>query len=157
MQVIKYKNTKRGGMPVTFPVGCKSKSAVTHHKVANPYLELTDEEATILVDLDPHNFEMADPKEYSAWLKGQGRGVSHVVDPTASLTDEELEAALAARKKMKGPRKIVPKDPPKAKAPVAAVPKPKAKAARKAKPKPPSVPVEPAGAPDSDETPPEAA
>ncbi len=70
MKTVKYKNDKMGGMPVHFPIGCKSKGAITHHKVANPFLELTDAEADKLVEIDARNFELASAEDVKADAEG---------------------------------------------------------------------------------------
>jgi hypothetical protein len=79
--VVKYKHKMQGGMPVHFPVCSKSMSGITHHKVANPYLELTQEEADLLVSTDPHNFEHADPADYKAWQKSGGKHADPIQNP----------------------------------------------------------------------------
>lgn len=58
---VRYKGRKEL-MPVTFPVGEKRKSAIKEIKFADPYIDLTDDEARLLVELDPVNFEIVKPR-----------------------------------------------------------------------------------------------
>lgn len=114
MGCVKYKGQKRGGMPVHFPIGCKSSSAITHRKTANPFLKLTDSEADKLVEIDPGNFAHATDKEVAEYEKDQAstgklRGAS---GPLGCLSDEELEAEVAARRRFKAELKRLPKEKP---------------------------------------------
>jgi hypothetical protein len=61
--IVKYKGKKPGGMPVTFPIGCKSAHAVKKTVVLNPFAEMAAADARKLVALDPHNFELVDLAE----------------------------------------------------------------------------------------------
>ena len=96
MTHIKYKNKKDGGMPVSFPIGAKQKSAITHTKKANPYLEMSDEEATKLVILDPQNFEIADAEEVAKASE------KNSVAPAAEAGEEAKPGKKGAPKAKKG-------------------------------------------------------
>lgn len=49
---VKYLGSKKGGMHVSFPIGEKSPSAVKEVKVANPFLEMSREDAEKLVSFN---------------------------------------------------------------------------------------------------------
>ena len=59
MPGVKYKNHK-DAMPVNFPIGARSLSEISQVRFADPYLEMSDEDALKLVELDPYNFELWD-------------------------------------------------------------------------------------------------
>lgn len=52
MTILKYIGKKIGGLAISFPVGVNSKAAITHHKVAAPYIELSDSDAELVLELD---------------------------------------------------------------------------------------------------------
>lgn len=156
MKVVKYLGAKRSGMPVSFPIGSKSKSAVTHVKVAAPFLSLTDEDAEALLALDAERVKESG-RRMRPVKNDEGKILKHVLhfdkpeaEPLWVLAEEEeAEAFLAAGGKNPAPsagglasltddeieaelarRKAAAKKAPKA----AKEPKaPKAKAAKKAK------------------------
>jgi hypothetical protein len=70
VKTIKYKGHKPA-MPVLFPIGARTMSAIKETKKADPFLEMSDEDAHALVKLDPANFEIVveekeTPKKESA-------------------------------------------------------------------------------------------
>ena len=61
---VKYKGHKKKGVPVWLPIGVQRLGGVKKKLWADPYVELSDEDAKALVELDSQNFELAEqPKE----------------------------------------------------------------------------------------------
>ena len=56
---VRYIGTKEQ-VPVTLPIGEKRKSAIAETLFAAPVVELSDEDAKLLVEIDPRNFAFDD-------------------------------------------------------------------------------------------------
>lgn len=109
MKVVKYLGKKRGGMPVHFPVGCQSKSAIIGHKVAAPYLALTDEEAETLLAGDRERIRLSGKRVIEKKDKGNNvisrTEVFDAPDPSATplwalAPEDEAHAFLASSGKL---------------------------------------------------------
>lgn len=58
MLTVRYKGHKPK-VPVNLPVGAKRLSQIKETRFAQPYIDLPEADALRLVELDPHNFELA--------------------------------------------------------------------------------------------------
>ncbi len=56
--LVHYKGPKKAGMPVILPIGLTSKREAKETVWLSPDADLPDEQAKLLVKLDPHNFEL---------------------------------------------------------------------------------------------------
>lgn len=93
-------------MPVTFPIGVKSKSSVTHTEWASPLIELSPEDAHKLVSLDSHNWEFADGGESAEELGVRALEIPSDPEATAEIPLPELEEPAVTKVKKKVKRKV---------------------------------------------------
>lgn len=94
---LKYQGSKEGGLPVTYPIGCRQHSGLRKVVWANPYLDVTKEEADFLLK-DKHNWAKASEKELKEQFQNDEKEISKPKAVRASIAKE----AAAEKKRGRG-------------------------------------------------------
>ena len=101
---VKYRGHKKR-MPIWLPLGVKSRSAVEQELWADPYAELSLEDAATLCARDPHNWEIADEPLNVGPIEPVGEPDESWNEPTVEVTlPAESEPAPVRRKPGRKPR-----------------------------------------------------
>jgi hypothetical protein len=96
---LKYLGTKADGLPVTFPVGAKQKSAWTKIVWANPFIDVTADEAAFLLE-DSANWAKAEPSEQKLQFENVEKEIAKPKNPRASAA--KVAAAESKEKRKPG-------------------------------------------------------
>lgn len=97
---LKYKGSKEDGLPVTYPIGSKQKSAWNKVVWANPFLDVSKEEAEYLLK-DSHNWEKASGSDLKAEFENVSKEITKPRARRASV--EKVEKKKRGRPKMPPP------------------------------------------------------
>jgi hypothetical protein len=93
---LKYLGHKEDGLPVTFPIGCKQKSGLTKIVWANPFIDLSIDEAAFLLK-DARNWAKATPSESKGDIENVTKELAKPKSPRASVEKAAKAEAKAKR------------------------------------------------------------
>jgi hypothetical protein len=94
---LKYRGHKEDGLPVTFPVGVKQKSAWTKVVWASPLIDVTEDEAAYLLK-DTHNWAKAEGSDLKATFENVEKELKKPKAPRGSVAKASAAAAKEKRK-----------------------------------------------------------